>query len=161
MFAVPVNTVAAEEKPALRHPARVAVAYAASRDRWRHLLRYDADERYAVLVDRTDTDEIWLMSWLPGQGEQRHDHGDTSGAFTVVHGELTEVVLRPNAVQDAGPEVNVLLAGQTRAFGPGYAHQVSNRSADPAVSLHVYRYGGRTVRPYVARAEASSRGSVG
>jgi predicted metal-dependent enzyme (double-stranded beta helix superfamily) len=155
MFAVPVNTVAAQEKSALRHPARVAVAYAASRDRWRHLLHYDADERYAVLIDRTDTDEIWLMSWLPGQGAPRHDHGDTSGAFTVVHGELTEVVLRRNAVQDAPPEINVLRSGQTRAFGPGYAHQVSNKGVDPAVSIHVYRYGGRTIRPYPADAAAA------
>ncbi|MGH3432820.1 MAG: cysteine dioxygenase [Thermocrispum sp.] len=147
MFAVPDNTVATAENPALRHPARVAAAYAADRDTWRHLLRYDTDERYAVLVDRTGTDEIWLMSWLPGQQASRHDHGDTSGAFTVVNGDLTEVVLRPNAVSDAAPEVNVLRPGQSRVFGPGYAHQVRNDGPDPAVSLHVYRYGGRTVRP--------------
>lgn len=161
MFAVPDNTVALAENPALRHPARVAAAYATDRSRWRHLLRYDADERFAVLVDRTEVDEIWLMSWLPGQQAPRHDHGDTSGAFTVVTGELTELVLRPNAVDDAEPEVNRLGIGQARAFGPGYAHQVRNDGPDPAVSVHVYRFGGRTVRPYASSEDAAKRGSAG
>lgn len=148
MFAVPENTVVSAENPALRHPARVAAAYAADRTRWRHLLRYDAEQRFAVLVERTEQDEIWLMSWLPGQHARRHDHGDTSGAFTVVSGQLTEVVLRPNAVDPTRPEQHELGIGQTRVFGPGYAHQVRNDGVDPAVSVHVYRFGGRTVRPY-------------
>lgn len=148
MFAVPDNTVALAENPALRHPVRVAVAYAADRASWAPLLRYDADERFAVLVDRTEHDEIWLMSWLPGQSTLRHDHGDTSGAFTLVSGSLTETVHRPNAVDGLTAEVHSLRVGQSRVFGPGYAHQVRNDGPDPAVSLHVYRFGGRTIRPY-------------
>jgi len=153
MFAVPDNTVALAEKPALRHPVRVAAEYAADRTRWRHLLRYDAVERYAVLVARTEDDEIWLMSWLPGQQTQLHDHGDASGAFTVVSGSLTEVVVRPDAVSGAGSVEHALHSGQSRVFGPGYAHQVRNDGVDPAVSLHVYRFGPRTVRSYVADPE--------
>lgn len=148
MFAVPDNTIALAENPALQHPVRVAAAYAADRTLWGHQLRYDAQERYAVLLDRTEDDEIWLMSWLPGQQTGLHDHGDTSGAFTVVSGRLTEVVARPNAVLRPRSEVHELAPGQSRVFGPGYAHQVRNLGVDPAVSLHVYRFGGRTVRPY-------------
>lgn len=141
MFAVPDNTVAAPENPALRHPVRVALSYASDRDSWRHLLRYDPDERFATLVERTAEDEIWLLSWLPGQRTDLHDHGDTSGAFTVVSGRLTEVVARRGAL-----DVNELHVGQSRVFAPGYVHQVSNVGPDPAVSIHVYRYGGRTMR---------------
>lgn len=157
MFAVPDNTVALAENPVLRHPVRVAAAHAANRDLWKHLLRYDADERYAVLVDRIDHDEIWLMSWLPGQGSSLHDHGDTRGAFTVVSGHLTEVVVRPNAVEPGPGDRHVLRPGQSRVFGPGYAHRVYNEGPDPAVSLHVYRFGPRTVRPYVRDPEGGTR----
>lgn len=153
MFAVPDNTVAAPENPALRHPVRVALSYATDRDSWRHLLRYDPDERFATLIERTDTDEIWLLSWLPGQRTDLHDHGDTSGAFTVISGKLTEVVARGSAVaepetQPEALDIHELSVGQSRVFGPGYVHQVTNVGPDPAVSIHVYRYGGRTMRSY-------------
>ncbi|MGH3951273.1 MAG: cysteine dioxygenase [Pseudonocardiaceae bacterium] len=151
MFAVPDNTVALAENSALRHPVRVASSYATDRDSWRHLLSYDPDERFAILIDRTDDQEIWLMSWLPGQRTDLHDHGDTSGAFTVVSGRLTEVVARSNAVARPGAvgvDVNELHVGQSRVFGPGYVHQVHNPGPDPAISIHVYRFGPRTMRSH-------------
>lgn len=151
MFAVPDNTVALPENSTLRHPVRVAVGHAANRDGWRHLLRYDPDERFATLIERSDDQEVWLMSWLPGQRTDLHDHADTSGAFTVVSGRLTEVVARPNAVERPGAvgvDVNELHVGQSRVFGPGYVHQVHNPGPDPAVSIHVYRFGPRTMRSF-------------
>src|SRR3954449_10061611 len=94
MFAVPDNTLLRPENPALRHPVRVALEVAADRDRWRHLLRYDPEERLATLVSRDEQQEVWLMSWLPGQRTDLHDHAFASGAFTVVSGHLTEAVAR-------------------------------------------------------------------
>lgn len=137
MFAVPPNTVAPGGLPATAHPALIAQRFAADRARWAQLLRYDPDERFAVLVERTVDQEVWLMSWLPGQSTDRHDHGWTSGAFTVVSGTLTETT-RSAARAGAAVE-HVLRRGQSRVFGPGYAHRVRNDSADPAVSIHVYR----------------------
>lgn len=134
MFAVPPNTVALAATPATAHPALIARELAADRDRWRHLLRYLPDERFAVLVDGTDEQEIWLMSWLPGQGTDLHNHGDATGAFTVVLGSLTERVARRET-----EVLHHLVAGQSRVFGPGYVHGVGNAGADPAVSIHVYR----------------------
>ncbi|UVS81193.1 cysteine dioxygenase family protein [Actinokineospora sp. UTMC 2448] len=130
MFAVPPNTVALGGTPAAAHPVLIARQVAADRARWAHLLRYDPDERFAALVERTLDQEVWLLSWLPGQATDLHDHGWASGAFTVVTGTLTERV---------GAGEHALAAGQSRVFGPGYAHQVRNDSADPAVSIHVYR----------------------
>lgn len=142
MFAVPENTIALPQSHAALHPVRIALDTAARRERWAHLLRYDPDTRFAALVESTDAQEVWLMSWLPGQHADLHDHGATSGAFTVVSGSLTEIVT-PGPAQ----VLHHLVAGQSRVFGPSYVHQVRNDGADPAVTIHVYRDGGRTMRP--------------
>jgi quercetin dioxygenase-like cupin family protein len=132
MFAVPENTVALAPAPYRRHAALIAVEYALDRDRWRTQLRYDPVERFSVLVDRADDHEVWLLSWLPGQSTDLHDHGSATGAFTIVSGVLTEQVMRTGATLE-------LRQGQSRVFAPHYVHRVSNESADPAVSIHVYR----------------------
>jgi predicted metal-dependent enzyme (double-stranded beta helix superfamily) len=138
VFAVPANTVALTAAPIASHPARIAADVARDRDRWAHLLRYDPDKRFSVLVDATDDVEIWLLSWLPGQGTGLHDHhAGSAGAFTVVSGVLTERVIR-DTVRPV-EEVRAVTVGQTRVFGPRYVHQVRNSGVDPAVSIHVYR----------------------
>ncbi|WP_024876652.1 cysteine dioxygenase [Saccharomonospora piscinae] len=147
MFAVPENTVAplpADQRS--RHPVRTALSFAADRAAWRNLLRYDPDERFAALVDTVDGHEVWLLSWLPGQGTEIHDHGDTTGAFTVVSGQLDETVHAGGAAVRDRPGVHHVRAGQSRVFGPGYVHEVRNPGPDPVVSVHVYQDGGRTVR---------------
>lgn len=140
MFAVPENTVASATTAPTVHPALIAREYAGNRDRWAHLLRYDPDERYTALVDRTPGQEVWLMSWLPGQATGLHDHGAAAGAFTVVSGELTEHVAHRGVTHP-------VRVGQSRVFGPGYVHDVRNDGPDPAVSIHVYR-AARTMRGY-------------
>lgn len=143
MFAVPDNTVALAEKPFLRHPVRVALEYAADRERWRDLLRYDPDQRFSTRIQAGTDEEVWLMGWLPGQYTDLHDHAQSSGAFTIVSGRLSETVARRSVT-----EMHVLTAGQSRVFGPGYVHQVRNEGPDPAISIHVYGAGGRAMRPY-------------
>ncbi|HEY7595180.1 MAG TPA: cysteine dioxygenase family protein [Actinophytocola sp.] len=138
MFAVPENTIASAATAPTVHPALIAHEYARDRDRWGHLLRYDPDQRYTVLVQRTPDQEVWLMSWLPGQSTDLHDHGHASGAFTIVSGELTEYVVNRGVTHRVG-------VGQSRVFGPGYEHEVRNAGPDPAVSIHVYR-AARTMR---------------
>jgi predicted metal-dependent enzyme (double-stranded beta helix superfamily) len=137
VFAVPPNTLVAPERPGLEHPVRIATRYAADRSRWRTLLRYDAENRWFALLDSTPTHEVWLLSWLPGQYNDPHDHGIAQGAFTVVSGVLTERVIR----QDRTQEIRSVGAGQSRVFGPDYVHQVRNDGLDPAISVHVYRPG--------------------
>ncbi|RSN65166.1 cysteine dioxygenase [Amycolatopsis sp. WAC 04182] len=148
MFAVPANTLVIPENPALRHPVRVALEFAADRDRWRHLLRYDPEERFSALVDADELQEIWLMSWLPGQRTDLHDHEFAAGAFTVVSGNLSETVARRAVDGRAVTELHSLSEGQSRVFGPGYVHEVRNDGPDPAVSVHVYRHRPRAMRPY-------------
>lgn len=140
MFAVPPNTVARPANRAIAHPVRIAREFANSRQNWLHYkLRYDPDRRWVGLLERTDEHEAWLMSWLPGQGTELHDHGDAVGAFTVVYGSLSERVIRVDAQGKTTEALHSLDGGQSRVFGPGYVHQVRNDGPDPAISIHVYR----------------------
>lgn len=135
MFAVPPNTIALPDAPAAAHPARIATMVARDRSRWAHLLRYDPTERFSALVESSEHFEIWLLSWLPGQSTDLHDHDGAAGAFTVVIGELTERVVK----QGRPDVVHTVAVGQSRVFGAQYAHQVRNDGIDPAVTIHVYR----------------------
>jgi predicted metal-dependent enzyme (double-stranded beta helix superfamily) len=139
MFAVPPNTVALSGIPADAHPALIARDLTADPARWQHLVRYHTDERFTTLVERADGQEIWLMSWLPGQRTDLHNHGGATGAFTVVTGVLTERVARARGTEPPHDTVHLVAAGQSRVFGPGYVHQVRNDGPEPAVSIHVYR----------------------
>ncbi|MFG2227983.1 cysteine dioxygenase [Streptomyces sp. NPDC048644] len=134
--------------PVPAHPATVAGfvglanTIAADRDAWAPLVRYDATTRWyhrlRVVPQALGSArpgeaplgyEVWLLSWVPGQGSGRHDHGRSSGVLTVLEGELTE---RTTAGH------HTLRAGAQRVFAPGYVHEVVNDSLTPAVSLHIY-----------------------
>ena len=109
------------------------------RSRWTGLL---PPEEAADLVDPSLHDDlaaaqVWLLTWLPGQGTPLHDHGGSAGAFAVAGGVLTEDVVggRPGDVREAATE---LWAGRVRPFGPHHVHRVTNRGTLPAVSVHAY-----------------------
>lgn len=122
-------------QPAREHPATVAefvgLARSIAEDRasWEHLVRYDATTRWYHRLRTGPGYEVWLLSWVPGQGSGLHDHGPSSGVLTVLEGKLTE----------RNPRGRLTLgAGSQRVFAPGYAHEVVNGTLDGAVSLHVY-----------------------
>lgn len=130
-------------RPAREHPATVAEfvglarAIAADRSQWAPLVQYDATTRWYHRLRQGPGYEVWLLSWVPGQGSGLHDHGPSSGVLTVLDGELTERT-------DRGKRT--LGASAQRVFAPGYLHEVVNASLEPAVSLHVY-YPGLTDMP--------------
>ena len=94
---------------------------------------YDPDERWHQRLYRDRRVDVWLISWLPSQGVELHDHGGSSGSFTVLTGTLTEAVLRGGRLHDSARA-----AGESVGFGPHYVHDVRNLSAAPAVSVHAY-----------------------
>jgi predicted metal-dependent enzyme (double-stranded beta helix superfamily) len=107
---------------------------AAREHEWLSLVRYDRGQRWYQRLAVNDDHEVWLLSWLPGQRTGFHDHGESSGAFTVALGALRERIApgrRP------GPSVPVA-RGEVRSFGPRYVHDVINTSVRPAVSVHAY-----------------------
>ncbi|WP_129843067.1 cysteine dioxygenase family protein [Streptomyces sp. RFCAC02] len=133
--------------PALRTPhtapltparlADIARGYAARSDLWRPKVRFTTPDRWYARLDHTDTFEVWLLTWLPGQGTEIHDHGGSSGAFTVVDGTLTERSFG-DLDGDHAPVSRALATGELRSFGPRYVHEVTNRGTRPAVSVHAY-----------------------
>lgn len=98
------------------------------------VVRFSSPQRWWTRVAVTDEIELWLLSWLPGQGTAPHDHGGATGSFSVLSGELAETFRYP-----AGPIRNALhRAGSSVAFGAGRAHQVENVGSRMAASVHAY-----------------------
>jgi predicted metal-dependent enzyme (double-stranded beta helix superfamily) len=121
-------------------PAREArpadlVRLAAAAVEWADLVRYSQDERWYQRLERGGNHEVWLLSWLPGQRTGFHDHCGSSGAFTVVQGELRE---RTPAAGRTSLATSAFASGRIRSFGPRHVHEVVNESAVPAVSIHAY-----------------------
>jgi hypothetical protein len=52
---------------------------------------YDRDKRWHRRLHRDARVDLWLISWLPSQTTNLHDHGGSAGAFTVVSGRLSEL----------------------------------------------------------------------
>ncbi|MBV2154247.1 cysteine dioxygenase family protein [Kitasatospora sp. SUK 42] len=127
--------------------ARLVREIAADRARWEPLVRYDALTRWYARLETGPGYEVWLLSWLPGQGSGFHDHGDSSGVMTVVHGELVE-----RSLTHAGEGARALRPGGQRVFSPGYLHEVVNGSLEPAVSIHLYTPGLTAMNQYGAAA---------
>ena len=132
--------------------AALAVALAVRADLWEPRVGFREESRWTALLEpddvrpyldpslhaELDDAQIWLLTWLPGQGTPLHDHGSSAGAFAVARGTLTErVVATGGPGRPRGTERD-LPAGRVRFFGPHYVHQVTNQDAEPAVSVHVY-----------------------
>ena len=129
-------------RPQPEHPSTVADfvglarTVAAVRARWAQLVRFDATTRWYRRLLTGPGYEVWLLSWVPGQGTGGpHDHGPSSGVLTVLDGALTEHTV---AAGRSGPARRVLRPGDQRVLAPGHVHEIVNDSLEPAVSLHVY-----------------------
>ena len=139
--------------PTLSTPAAaLAATLALAPQYWAPLVEYRTDQRWSALLDpaavagavpaplREDLvrSQVWLLSWLPGQGTVLHDHGESAGAFAVARGRLTERVVAEATDGTAHEARTDLGAGRVRHFGTHYVHQVVNDGTEPAVSVHVY-----------------------
>lgn len=93
----------------------------------------DPTARRWVELDSSPYLQIWLIAWPAGSSTGWHDHDRASGAFLVVDGALTE-----QTWVGRGPRDRVLTATQGRSFGPLHIHNVANRTAAPALSVHLY-----------------------
>lgn len=98
------------------------------------LVRFEPERRWWARLALTWGVELWLLSWLPGQGTRPHDHGGASGSFTVVSGALDETYRYPRRPARHAERAT----GATIGFGAGHAHQVRNTGDSPAVSVHAY-----------------------
>jgi mannose-6-phosphate isomerase-like protein (cupin superfamily) len=125
--AAPVPTLSADELVAL--VTRISV----EPGRWRHLVRFDAEQRQWAKLPSPPGVDVWVLTWLPDQTTDLHDHGHSTAAYTVVSGAIDEV-----RTVGAHLRTSRLVAGQTRWLSPGAIHDIRGAAVGPAVSIHAY-----------------------
>ncbi len=116
----------------------VATHFAAAPEQWPLAPRFNPVDRWYHRLHVVDDYEVWLLTWLPGQGTEWHDHGGSAGAFHVFSGTLTEDTV--SVADGRSPRVTgrELGKGAGRRFGSHHIHRMTNRSQQPAISVHVY-----------------------
>ena len=107
---------------------------AADRQQWQPHVRFTEGSRYWQRLAQLPAADVWLLTWLPDQTTDLHDHGEAAAAFTVVTGVLTEVRARPDGVLSSSE----LPAGSTQTVPAGAVHDVANLGTAPAISIHAY-----------------------
>lgn len=103
---------------------------------WQSRVRIPADgeDRWWTRLSGDRRVDVWLLSWLPDQATELHDHGASSAAFTVLSGQLAEVRA------DAGGRRTTYARkpGSVTWIAPGVVHDVRGSGAGPSVSIHAY-----------------------
>ncbi|MFI5494443.1 cysteine dioxygenase [Actinoplanes sp. NPDC051859] len=116
----------------------IAQRLAAHPESWPVTPRFHATERWYHRLASEPDYEVWLLTWLPGQGTDLHDHGGSAGAFHVFAGALIEETVAAAATGTPRVTARELGTGAGRRFGTRHIHRITNRSTQPAVSIHVY-----------------------
>jgi len=122
-----------------RQLEEVVRRHAASPAEWLSRVRLNPEGRWYEQIHLDEAHEVWVISWLPGQGTGFHDHGGSAGAFAVVWGTLLEWRVA-GPVQVEPVLVRAARVGGARSFGPATSpHDVrSAAAAAVAVSVHAY-----------------------
>jgi predicted metal-dependent enzyme (double-stranded beta helix superfamily) len=105
---------------------------------WSAQPRFDPARRWFSCLADDPGAQVWLLTWLPGQGTDLHDHGGSAGAFTVVQGVLTEET--PTAAPSGLTTLveDTVTTGHGHRFGEHHVHRMTNNGPIPAISIHVY-----------------------
>ncbi|XVV13146.1 cysteine dioxygenase [Actinoplanes sp. CA-131856] len=132
----------------------IATRFAAAPEQWPVAPRFNPVDRWYQRLHVTGDYEVWLLTWLPGQGTDLHDHGGSAGAFHVFGGTLTEETVSVAAGRPPRITSRELGEGAGRRFGTHHIHRMTNRSSRPAISVHVYGPALTTMTRYRVGAEA-------
>ena len=114
--------------------AELALELAADRSRWEHLVRHNPEQRIFAPLDAGPNAGAWLICWMPGHDTGFHDHDHSSGAVTVVAGQVREERIG----SDWQVTGTTYRAGDVFAFVSGDIHRMLHVGDESAVSIHVY-----------------------
>jgi Cysteine dioxygenase type I len=108
-----------------------------------------ATERWFTRIHGDEELDVWLISWVPGQATELHDHGGSLGALTVLSGSLNEFRWDGRRLRRRR-----LDAGDQAGFPLGWVHDVvwaprpalvarpgaapSSPPLQPTLSVHAY-----------------------
>src|SRR3569833_3348384 len=118
--------------------AALAVALAVRSDLWEPRIGFREESRWTALLEpddvrpfldpslhaELDDAQIWLLTWLPGQGTPLHDPDSSTGAFAVARGSLSVRVVASGGPNHTHKTKQNQRAGRLRYFGPLYVLQV-------------------------------------
>jgi hypothetical protein len=93
----------------------------------------DPDRRQWRRLISTDDFDAWVIHWPIGGSVDPHDHGGSTGAVSVVRGELTEVRSTSGAFA-----TQRLVVGSAHVVPSDAVHDIVNDGPAAAVSVHVY-----------------------
>jgi predicted metal-dependent enzyme (double-stranded beta helix superfamily) len=138
--------------------AELTRALASETAAWRSLVRHDPVQRWYLRLALSESLEVWLIAWAPGQATSPHDHGGALGAMTVTEGTLTEEVFEPVSPQDARLAHTIARAtGASALLGAEHVHRVGNARRINATSIHAYSLPDQPMRTYRVPAGLAAR----
>lgn len=153
----PVPSVSSRSAPAVSSPTRLRIPdllHLTDQGAEEVLERLDellptgglpAEQRWFTKIFGDDEVDLWLISWVPGQSTELHDHGGSLGALTVLSGALRETRWDGRKLRRRR-----LNAGDQAGFPLGWVHDVvwapeddavpivPIPSAQPTLSVHAY-----------------------
>ena len=114
---------------------KITDTLAARRELFEDLLVDHEVNRWWLSLFVTESFEVRLLTWEREQSSDWHDHGGSSGAWTVTAGALYEAFRAPDHVSIFDRHY---VAGDHGSFGPEHVHDVVYEAGKPAVSIHAY-----------------------
>ena len=113
----------------------IVTTVAARPELFEDLIADEEQSRWWLLLHRTPNVEVKLLTWKADASSDWHDHGGSSGAFTVTAGALYE---QRRAADGVGVDSSIHGVGSVASIGTDYVHDVDFESGEPAVSIHAY-----------------------
>lgn len=107
---------------------------AATPDLWEPLAVADPHRRRYRLLYEDDRIDVWVLSWMGGQGTGFHDHDASGVGLACASGEVVE---RQMLIPHGATSVH-MTPGVSRQGPAGYIHSVQHVEGSPAVTIHAY-----------------------
>jgi hypothetical protein len=113
---------------------QLASDIAADEEIWEPLTIVDPHRRRYRLLYEDDRIDVWVLSWMSGQGTGFHDHDLSGVGLACARGEVVEKQM----VLPTGASAVRMTPGVSRPGPPGYIHSVAHCEGTPAVTIHAY-----------------------
>src|SRR4051812_49322121 len=101
---------------------------------WTHHVRVPGADRWWTRLYAETGLDVWLLTWLPGQFTDLHDHGSSAAAFSVVRGQLEEA----RYVASGALQISACTPDEPTRVERGVVHDVRAVGDELAVSIHAY-----------------------
>ena len=101
---------------------------------WRHLVKHEANRRRYEQIVLDERVGVWLICWMDDHDTGFHDHDVSSGAVSVIEGQIREERLAVGGE----PHAHIYGRGESFAFEASDIHRMSHAGGGPAVSIHAY-----------------------